>query len=200
MKTQPSKVVPNYLCSMTSLRNNLRLHRRSILPWVYSLGLSLALFQCAPQPSMSPAPKTQPEESIKKAAPSVKKESQFATPTPLESQLDAKPMSLPEVKPVPTASLTQTPSAGNANTNSSSAIPFAGKGGPWRIQAGALPDLESAQARKKILDQKLGGSFDLIFDPPHYKLRWGNFPTRQEAEDKLLELSDILGEAFVVRQ
>jgi hypothetical protein len=46
----------------------------------------------------------------------------------------------------------------------------------------------------------LGGVVDVSFDAPYYKLRWGYFETKQEAQDKILELSDLNISGFVVKQ
>ena len=113
--------------------------------------------------------------------------------TELDRMLDTKPITAPEIK--------AGSNSVNSGSNPNSALPVASnKTGPWRIQAGALPDLEAAQNRKRALEQKLGGTVDLSFDPPYYKLKWGAFANRPEAEDKLLELSDIIRDGFIVRQ
>ncbi len=114
----------------------------------------------------------------------------FSSPTSTDRLLDAKPHALPAIKSI----------SGDANAPEITTKPIQGSGGPWRVQVGALPDLESAQARKRELDAKLGGSVDVTFEPPYYKLRWGAFATRQEAEDGLLEISEVIREGFVVRQ
>jgi cell division protein FtsN len=110
--------------------------------------------------------------------------------TNTDQAIDAKPHALPEIKPAKTALAMPNASTGEAAPSS----------GPWRIQVGSLPDLESAQARKRELDAKLPSPVEMAFDAPYYKLRWGGFASKQDAEDKLLELSDIFREGFVVRQ
>jgi hypothetical protein len=40
----------------------------------------------------------------------------------------------------------------------------------------------------------------MVFDAPYYKLRWGYFESKQDAEDKILELSDLKIQGFVVKQ
>lgn len=113
----------------------------------------------------------------------------YPTPTETDLLLDAKPHSLPEIKSAAAEPALGT-DAGKEKTTR----------GPWRIQVAALADLESAQARKRELDAKLGSTVDLIFDAPYYKLRWGAFSSKQEAEDKLLEMSEVIREGFVIRQ
>lgn len=113
----------------------------------------------------------------------------YPAPTETDLLLDAKPHTLPEVK-----SAAVEPAIGADASKEKSTR------GPWRIQVAALADLEAAQARKRELDTKLGGTVDLIFDAPYYKLRWGAFASKQEAEDKLLEMSEVIREGFVIRQ
>ncbi len=114
----------------------------------------------------------------------------YPAPMATDQAIDAKPHALPEIKTATSAGIAPMSNAGEA----------APSGGPWRIQVGSLPDLESAQARKRELDAKLPSPVEMAFDAPYYKLRWGGFATKQDAEDKLLELSDVFREAFVVRQ
>jgi cell division protein FtsN len=113
----------------------------------------------------------------------------FPPASDLDKVLDAKTHTFPEVKATSSAGIATVAPAKEKST-----------GGPWRIQVGSLPDLETAQAKKRELDAKLGGGVEMSFDPPYYKLRWGGFETRQEAEDRLLELSETIREGFVVRQ
>jgi septal ring-binding cell division protein DamX len=109
--------------------------------------------------------------------------------------LDAKPMALPAVKPA-----SQAPAAGAAGAAAAKAPePAKGKGN-FRIQIGAESDVDAAQAKKAEYEKLLGGAVDMVFDAPYYKLRWGYFDTKQDAEDKLLELSDLKIQGFVVKQ
>jgi len=113
----------------------------------------------------------------------------FHSATELDKTLDAKAHDLPKVKPV----------AGIAPSSTGSVPEKGSTGGPWQIQIASLPDLESAETRKRQLDAKLAGAVELHFDAPYYKLRWGHFPSRQDAEDKMLELSEIIKEGIVVK-
>jgi septal ring-binding cell division protein DamX len=106
--------------------------------------------------------------------------------------LDAKPMALPAVKPA-----SQAPAPGAAAAKAPE--PAKGKGS-FRIQIGAESDVDAAQAKKAEYEKLLGGAVDMVFDAPYYKLRWGYFDTKQDAEDKLLELSDLKIQGFVVKQ
>jgi septal ring-binding cell division protein DamX len=116
----------------------------------------------------------------------------FEEPGELDKLLDARPMALPAVKP-----------AGQAPAGASAApkAPEPAKGkGNFRIQIGAESDIDAAQAKKAEYEKLLGGPVDVIFDAPYYKLRWGYFETKQDAEDKILELSDQKIQGFVVKQ
>jgi septal ring-binding cell division protein DamX len=115
----------------------------------------------------------------------------FEPPGELDKVLDAKPIALAAVKPAsqgqPAASAAKAPE------------PAKGKGN-FRIQIGAESDVDAAQAKKAQYEKLLGGSVDMIFDAPYYKLRWGSFENKQDAEDKILELSDLKIQGFVVKQ
>lgn len=113
----------------------------------------------------------------------------FEEPGELDKLLDAKPIALAAVKPA-----SQTP--GMAAPKAEAAK---GKGN-FRIQIGAESDVDAAQAKKADYERLLGGSVDMVFDAPYYKLRWGYFETKQDAEDKILELSDLKIQGFVIKQ
>lgn len=166
------------------------IHTLCALIGVASLG---SLQSCAPSsPRHASASSAEtPQAGLATTTPETSPNShRFASVTPTDRLLDAKPHALPAVKS----------NVGEASAPEVAAKPVSGSGGPWRVQVGALPDLEAAQARKRELDAKLGGNVDVTFEPPYYKLRWGSFATRQEAEDGLLEISEVIREGFVVRQ
>ena len=102
----------------------------------------------------------------------------FKAPTELDRLLDANPQPLPEIK--------DTVAVKNAVV--------------FQVQLEALSDIDSAQARKASLEQTIGGKINLVFDPPYYKLRFGNFATKQEAEDALVDLAGKNIQGFIVRQ
>jgi hypothetical protein len=110
----------------------------------------------------------------------------------LDKLLDAKPMAFAAVKPA-------TQSAPGSTAAAKAPEPAKGKGN-FRIQIGAESDVDAAQAKKAQYERLLGGSVDVVFDAPYYKLRWGYFETKQDAEDKILELSDQKIQGFVVKQ
>jgi len=129
----------------------------------------------------------------------------FSPATSLDSLLDANPIPLPAVKPADietdansappgTNPAVSTPSASDTSATSNTPAVF------YQIQLDALSDIDSAQARKAVLEQALGSKIDMVFDPPFYKLRYGNFPTKQEAEDALTDLAEKNMQGFIVRQ
>jgi SPOR domain len=116
----------------------------------------------------------------------------FEEPGELDRLLDAKPIALAAVKPA---------SQGSAGAASVKAPEPVAKGkGNFRIQIGAESDLDAAQLKKAEYEKLLGGAVDVTFDAPYYKLRWGFFDSKQDAEDKLLELSDFKIQGFVIKQ
>lgn len=121
----------------------------------------------------------------------------FGEPDELDKLLDAKPMVLASVKPASQS----TPTNGSAGTRETKnpEISLPGKA-KFRIQIGAESDIDAAQTKKGLYEKQLGGSVDMVFDAPYYKLRWGFFDSKQDAEDKLLELSDKKIQGFVVKQ
>ncbi len=121
----------------------------------------------------------------------------FSEPDDLDKLLDAKPMVLASVKPT-TQSTNTNGSAGTSETKNPE-VSLSGKS-KFRIQISAEADIDAAQSKKALYEKQLGGSVDMVFDAPYYKLRWGFFDSKQDAEDKLLELSDKKIQGFVVKQ
>jgi hypothetical protein len=113
----------------------------------------------------------------------------FAEPGELDKLLDAKPIALAAVRP-----------ASAPGAPAKAPEPVAKGKANFRIQIGAESDLDAAQAKKAEYEKQLGGAVDVVFDAPFYKLRWGFFESKQDAEDKLLELSDFKIQGFVVKQ
>jgi hypothetical protein len=114
----------------------------------------------------------------------------FEEPGEIDKLLDAKPIALAAVKP-----------ASQAQAAAKAAAPEPAKGkGNFRIQVGAESDVDAAQAKKAEYEKLLGGTVDVVFDAPYYKLRWGYFDSKQDAEDKILEISDLKIQGFVVKQ
>ena len=120
----------------------------------------------------------------------------FSQPAAVDSLLEAHPIALPVVKPADLQNaLSPVPQPVNKDTAVSPA-----NGAVFHIQVDALSDLDAAQARKAVLEQTLGEKIEVIFDAPYYKLRLGNFTTKQEADERLLELVEKNIPGFIVRQ
>ncbi len=146
-------------------------------------------------PSLRSAPAQDEESGARKPDGKVPAPKDFREPESFEQMLDAKPLVLPSVKPATTVDMAPPvpQSKGAAKQQTMGAARF-------RIQLSAESNLEAAQKRKVEIERILGGRVDVDFDPPYYKLRWGNFNSRQEAQDKLLELSEFNLQGFVVNQ
>jgi hypothetical protein len=144
-----------------------------------------------------------PHHETVQAAPDSAEQPAAAAPAPgrcfeeageLDKMLDAKPIALAAVRPAGQAGTTPTPTA-----KAPDAV-VKGKGN-FRLQIGAESDVDAAQAKKAEYEKQLGGTVDMVFDAPYYKLRWGYCDTKEDAEDKLLELSnDQKIQGFVVKQ
>ncbi len=166
---------------------------RLILSW----GLAAAVSGCAGflpgsrQPGTPAAPGLSPEAHPFHPLPTPAR--QFAPPSELDRVLDAHSPPLPAIAPA----MVQTSDAAN---NAGSAEEAAPEAGGYCVQVGAIANLDSAQARKAELEKTLGENIDMSFDPPYYKLRLGNFATRREAEDKLVDLEGKSIHGFIVRQ
>ena len=162
-----------------------------------ALALAWALAGCGGMfPRGDGSSQSEPEEAVeapqrREEAPATSKP--FEEPGELDKLLDAKPIALAAVKPAAQA----TPSGPGA---AKSAEPVSKGKGNFRIQVGAESDVDAAQAKKQEYEKALGGTVDVVFDAPYYKLRWGYFDSRQDAEDKVLEMSDLKIQMFVIKQ
>lgn len=156
------------------------------LPMAFLLGTMMTGCGTAPSKGPSSEPGARTEGAQEPARPA---NGRFEEPGELDRMLDAKPLPQASVK------------APAASAAPAAAAPAAAPGkGKFRIQVGAETDFDAAQAKKKEYERLLGGTVDMSFDAPYYKLRWGSFETKQEAEDKILEISDSKIQAFVVKQ
>lgn len=158
------------------------------------LGAALLLTGCGLLPSRgggaSSGSPARGEEAVDQAAIRAAQAERWEEPSGLDSLLDARPIRLAAVKPV-----------GLAGVSPSHEAPEASAGrGRFRVQVGAENDFDAAQAKKREFERKLGGTVDVVFDAPYYKLRWGFFETKQEAQDKILELTEMNIQGFVVKQ
>jgi hypothetical protein len=119
----------------------------------------------------------------------------FAAPTGVDSLIDANPIPLPAVK-APDLRDAESPVPQPAVRDTAPDAPS----GAFKIQLDALSDMDAAQSRKAVLEQALGEKIDVVFDPPYYKLRLGNFATKREAEDMLVDLAEQHIQGFIVKQ
>jgi hypothetical protein len=115
----------------------------------------------------------------------------FEEPGELDRLVDAKPINFPAVK---------TMSAAGAPVAAKSPAEASTGRGRFRIQVGAENNIDAAQSKKAEYERKLGGAVDVVFDAPYYKLRWGYFESKQDADDKILEISEFNIQGFVVKQ
>jgi PBP1b-binding outer membrane lipoprotein LpoB len=167
---------------------------------VWTLALAVMLTGCAsngPVENRTPA-SSDPQLGLDEAqqprtAAEKVNEKKLAEPGELDKLLDAKPIALASVK------TTASTSAAGAGVPKPTETVSTSKG-KFRIQISAESDMDAAQTKKGSYEKQLGGKVDVIFDAPYYKLRWGYFDTKQDAEDKLLELSDLKIQGFVVKQ
>jgi len=166
------------------------------ISWLAMASMAAGIFACAgtgsrnEEPSPAEAAATPSAQAPEASVPASGRK--FQEPGELDKLLDAKPIALAAVKPASQAPLAATPAA-------KAPEPAKAKGN-FRIQIGAESDVDAAQAKKAQYEKMLGGTVDVVFDAPYYKLRWGYFETKQDAEDKILELSDQKIQAFVVKQ
>lgn len=110
-----------------------------------------------------------------------------STPLEVREDLDAHPW-----RPAP-ASLSSSeaaaPAAGKpgietAKASAREVAPAASSGpGSWQLQLGAFQSPDAAQSEKKRLEKILGpGTVEILQDGSMRKLRYGNFPSKLEAE------------------
>jgi len=60
----------------------------------------------------------------------------------------------------------------------------------WVIQLGAYPDINTARSKITEIKSTWGLNCELIYEAPFYKVRYGSFPTKENAEDELGILKD----------
>jgi SPOR domain len=135
--------------------------------------------------------RTDPDAADHAAAVQPTPAGRFEEPGELDRLVDAKPINLAAVKPMAAAG---SPALAKSPTEVSTGR------GRFRIQVGAENDIDAAQGKKAEYERKLGGTVDVVFDAPYYKLRWGYFETKQDADDKILEISEFNIQGFVVKQ
>ncbi len=68
------------------------------------------------------------------------------------------------------------------------------------LQFATLADFDSAQRKLNYLNKVTGLSLRLVFNAPFYKIRGGIFKTRDEAEEKIMELNLLEITAFIMKK
>ncbi len=68
------------------------------------------------------------------------------------------------------------------------------------LQFATLADFDSAQRKLNYLNNVTGLSLRLVFNAPFYKIRGGIFKTRDEAEEKVMELKLLEITAFIMKK
>ncbi len=70
----------------------------------------------------------------------------------------------------------------------------------YRIQLLTVAEFETAQAKRRAFSSQIGANVDIFFDAPFYKLRFGYFKSKREADEKLLDLMDMGLQGFVIKE
>jgi len=69
----------------------------------------------------------------------------------------------------------------------------------FRIQIFASGSIDEATAAKRVLNQKVADSVYVVYDPPVYKVRMGDYASRLEANQRLTRIVNIgYDDAWVV--
>ncbi len=119
-----------------------------------------------------------------------------------DEMMDAKPFSLPTVKPAADSKMQNVSlhkTSENSNSIKGDSITEEKSSGTYQIQLAAISNMDEAKKKQSELQAKIG-SVQLTFDPPFYKLRYGYFHSPQEAQDKILELNELKIQGFVVKR
>jgi cell division septation protein DedD len=130
-------------------------------------------------------------------------------PQVLRQELDTQPWRPAAVAaPLVVATVADTPAKVTApsraavETPAAPATPTAAPEGPvrWRIQLAALGTTEQAQRERVRLEKALGaGTITVTEDAGKFKLRWGNFTSREAAEAAKADLKSRQIDGFTVR-
>ncbi len=130
-------------------------------------------------------------------------------PQALRQELDTQPWRpTPVGAPVVAATVVDTPAQATAPSRAVVEIPATpvaptiAPEGPikWRIQLAALGTTEQAQRERVRLEKALGaGTITITEDAGKFKLRWGNFTSREAAEAAKADLKSRQIDGFTVR-
>ena len=69
----------------------------------------------------------------------------------------------------------------------------------YSIQLTTVADFETAQRQRGEFARHLGSAVDIVFDPPFYKLRFGQFASHKQASDKMGDLQELGVPGFIVK-
>ncbi len=167
--------------------------------------LWLGIFACSqttpnPQNEVKNSDSHEESSTLKSEAPLPRV---FNPPSETDNLLDAKALPIPAIKPASSTQVTSSTASintANAASTTKTTNPISTGKSNYSIQLFADANLEQVQAKKIELEKQLSAKVEMVFDAPYYKLRFGSFESKQEAEDKILEISDLNIQAFVVRQ
>lgn len=152
-----------------------------MLPTILILNLSLSVLPGLDPQALRQELDTQPWRPSPIATPEV---AIPATDTPVASSPPQRPVAVEIPTPTPPSPPTAAPD------------------GPprWRIQLAALGTSEQAQRERVRLEKALGaGSITVVEDAGKFKLRWGNFTSREAAEAAKADLKSRQIDGFTVR-
>jgi hypothetical protein len=154
--------------------------------------------QEAPIPAPVALPKTteKSKEHIVISNPENKPEQKSFSPAlPLDSVLNKSPLFFSQIKP---KSQTLLPLSALARSPGQAGDKLAG--GLFRIQLLTVADFEAAQDKKDSFSRILGKSVEVLFDAPFYKLRFGAFTTKRQAQEALMDVTELGLQGFVVME
>lgn len=69
----------------------------------------------------------------------------------------------------------------------------------YSIQLATVADFETAERRRGEYTRHLGSAVDIVFDPPFYKLRFGQFASQKQASNKMEDLQELGVSGFIVK-
>ncbi|MBF0430670.1 MAG: SPOR domain-containing protein [Fibrobacteria bacterium] len=185
-----------------------------------ALFAGLFLFSCAynHRQAASPTPSPQPASIITKSSPTVTQtfpkpkphiierqeptksnplplpKKQFSEATALDSALDRHPIVI-DASFYQRDPNTEKQSAPNLNTNLKTK-----EQSSYQIQLLTVADFETAQNKRYSLSRMLGSHIRILFDAPFYKLRYGKFTSKKEAQEKLIDIREMGIQGFLVKE
>lgn len=120
-------------------------------------------------------------------------------PAPAAPPMDSAAKKPKDTTPIATAKPVQN-AAPAPSAPATAAAPAASSSGPWTIQLGAISNSDAARTEQKRLEKIVGGTVDIVVEPPMHKLRWGAFATKEEAESAKAALKAKSVDGYVVHR